>query len=127
MYRCSNRCQKDNGQYVVYTHGGKQATKLEAISWAKLAVEKGAGELLITSMDKDGTKDGFDIELYQKINQVVNVPIIASGGAGKLSDFSEVFQEADVDGALAASVFHFGELTIKDVKQFVHKKGVVVR
>lgn len=119
--------KKDNGQYVVYTHGGKQATKLEAISWAKLAVEKGAGELLITSMDKDGTKDGFDIELYQKINQVVNVPIIASGGAGKLSDFSEVFQKADVDGALAASVFHFGELTIKDVKQFVHKKGVVVR
>lgn len=119
--------KKDNGQYVVYTHGGKQATKLEAISWAKLAVEKGAGELLITSMDKDGTKDGFDVELYQKINQVVNVPIIASGGAGKLSDFSEVFQKADVDGALAASVFHFGELTIKDVKQFVHKKGVVVR
>ncbi|WP_300558273.1 imidazole glycerol phosphate synthase subunit HisF [Companilactobacillus sp.] len=111
----------------VYTHGGKQKTDLEAISWAKEVVKKGAGELLVTSMDKDGTKDGFDIDLYQKLNQAVNVPIIASGGAGKLADFSEVFQEANVDGALAASVFHYGELTISDVKDYLKSKGVVVR
>ena len=78
-------------------------------------------------MDQDGTKDGFDIKLYQSINQVVDVPIIASGGAGNVSDFSQAFLEANVDGALAASVFHFGELTIADVKQFVKSKGVVVR
>jgi len=90
-------------------------------------VKRGAGELLITSMDKDGTKDGFDIDLYQAINEVINVPIIASGGAGKVEDFTEVFKEADVDGALAASVFHFGELSINDVKQAVRKAGVVVR
>lgn len=115
------------GEYLVYIHGGKTATELNAIDWAKQAVEAGAGELLITSMDADGTKQGFDIELYQKINQVVNVPIIASGGAGKVEDFTEVFKRADVDGALAASVFHFGELTIDDVKADAKKEGVVVR
>lgn len=115
------------GEYIVYIHGGKMATELNAIDWAKQAVEAGAGELLITSMDADGTMQGFDIELYQKINQVVNVPIIASGGAGKVEDFTEVFKRADVDGALAASVFHFGELTIDDVKAAAKKEGVVVR
>ncbi|MFC6324189.1 imidazole glycerol phosphate synthase subunit HisF [Companilactobacillus baiquanensis] len=119
--------KKTNGKYLVHTHGGKKATDLDAIKWAKKVVELGAGELLITSMDKDGTKDGFDIELYQAINQVVNVPIIASGGAGKVEDFSEVFKKADVDGALAASVFHFGELSINNVKKAVKKAGVTVR
>lgn len=119
--------KKTNGKYLVHTHGGKKATDLDAIKWAKNVVELGAGELLITSMDKDGTKDGFDIELYQAINQVVNVPIIASGGAGKVEDFSEVFKKADVDGALAASVFHFGELSINNVKKAVKKAGVTVR
>ncbi|MFD1419304.1 imidazole glycerol phosphate synthase subunit HisF [Companilactobacillus keshanensis] len=119
--------KKNAGKYLVHTHGGKKATDIDAIEWAKEVVKCGAGELLITSMDKDGTKDGFDIELYQAINQVVNVPIIASGGAGKVEDFTEVFEQADVDGALAASVFHFGELSINDVKQAVRKAGVVVR
>ena len=119
--------KKDAGQYVVYVNGGRKKTNLDAISWAKRVVELGAGELLVTSMDQDGTKNGFDIKLYQNINQVVDVPIIASGGAGNVSDFSQVFLEANVDGALAASVFHFGELTIADVKQFVKSKGVVVR
>ncbi|WP_125714818.1 imidazole glycerol phosphate synthase subunit HisF [Companilactobacillus kedongensis] len=119
--------KKTAGKYLVHTHGGKNATDIDAIEWAKEVVKRGAGELLITSMDKDGTKDGFDIELYQAINEVVNVPIIASGGAGKVEDFTEVFEEADVDGALAASVFHFGELSIDDVKQAVRKAGVVVR
>lgn len=119
--------QKTAGKYLVHTHGGKKATDIDAIEWAKEVVKRGAGELLITSMNKDGTKDGFDIELYQAINKVVNVPIIASGGAGKVEDFTEVFEKADVDGALAASVFHFGELSINDVKQAVRKAGVVVR
>lgn len=119
--------QKEAGRYVVYVNGGRKKTNLDAISWAKKVVELGAGELLVTSMDQDGTKNGFDIELYQRINQVVDVPIIASGGAGDVSDFSQVFLEANVDGALAASVFHFGELTIADVKQFIKSKGVIVR
>lgn len=114
-------------KYVVYTHGGKERTNLEAISWAKEVVSKGSGELLVTSMDRDGTKDGFDIDLYQQLTQAVNVPIIASGGAGNLDDFSDVFLQSQVDGALAASVFHFGELTISDVKNHLKQKGVVVR
>ncbi|WP_195701827.1 imidazole glycerol phosphate synthase subunit HisF [Companilactobacillus futsaii] len=114
-------------KFIVYVNGGQKKTDLDAITWAKKVVELGAGELLVTSMDKDGTKDGFDIELYQALNRVIDVPIIASGGAGEVKDFSQVFLEADVDGALAASVFHFGELTIEDVKKFVKSKGVVVR
>ena len=119
--------KKIANKYVVYVNGGQKNTDLDAITWAKKVVELGAGELLVTSMDKDGTKDGFDIELYQALNQVVDVPIIASGGAGKVEDFSQAFLKADVDGALAASVFHFGELTIADVKKSVKSKGVVVR
>lgn len=114
-------------QYFVYTNGGQKKTDIEAISWAKEVVEKGAGELLVTGMDQDGTKDGFNISLYQQLGEAVKVPIIASGGAGKLSDFSDVFLEANVDGALAASVFHYGELTIDDVKSYLKQKGVVVR
>lgn len=117
----------ETDKYFVYTHGGHQKTDLEAISWAKTVVEKGAGELLVTSMDADGTKKGFNIDLYQKLDQAVDVPIIASGGAGDLADFSEVFLKAKVDGALAASVFHYGELTIKDVKKHLKQKGVTVR
>lgn len=117
----------DAQKYFVYTHGGKQKTDLEAIAWAKKVVELGSGELLVTSMDKDGTKDGFNIPLYQQLVQAVDVPIIASGGAGDLSDFSDVFLQSGVDGALAASVFHYGELTISDVKNHLASKGVVVR
>ncbi|GAJ27450.1 imidazole glycerol phosphate synthase cyclase subunit [Liquorilactobacillus sucicola DSM 21376 = JCM 15457] len=115
------------GQKMVYTHGGKQSTELDAIEWAKTAVTLGAGELLITSMDKDGTKSGFDLELYQEMAAAVDVPIIASGGAGKITDFIDVFKKAPVDGALAASVFHFGELTIPQVKGKLAAAGVNVR
>ncbi len=90
-------------------------------------VRRGAGELLVTSMDKDGTKSGYDIALYQQLTAAVNVPVIASGGCGQINDFSEVFAKTDVDGALAASVFHFGELTIPQVKQDLRTKGVIVR
>lgn len=114
-------------KYFVYTHGGQQKTDLEAVAWAKKAVELGAGELLITSMDCDGTKDGFDLKLYQTIGRVVNVPIIASGGAGKIQDFVDVFKQTPVTGALTASVFHFKELTIPQVKQVLDKEGVPVR
>ncbi|MFC6182188.1 imidazole glycerol phosphate synthase subunit HisF [Lactiplantibacillus daowaiensis] len=113
--------------YRVYTHGGKQATDLDAIAWAQQVVALGAGELLVTSMDRDGTKAGFDLKLYQALGEVVAVPIIASGGAGNLQDFVTVFEQAPVDGALAASVFHYGELTIGQVKQALAAKGVVVR
>jgi len=114
-------------QYRVYTHGGRQATDLETIAWAKQAVALGAGELLVTSMDRDGTKAGFDLDLYQALGAAVKVPIIASGGAGGLADFVDVFQQSPVDGALAASVFHYGELTISEVKQALRQKAVVVR
>ncbi|AVK60871.1 imidazole glycerol phosphate synthase subunit HisF [Lactobacillus sp. CBA3605] len=113
--------------YRVYTHGGQQKTALSAVAWAKQAVALGAGELLVTSMDCDGTKAGFDLRLYQQLGGAVAVPIIASGGAGQLADFVTVFQQASVDGALAASVFHYGELTIGQVKQVLKTKGVVVR
>ncbi|MTV81684.1 imidazole glycerol phosphate synthase subunit HisF [Secundilactobacillus folii] len=114
-------------RYVVYVNGGRQATDLDVIQWAKDGVAAGAGELLVTSMDKDGTKSGFDIPLYQALTAAVNVPIIASGGCGKVADFTTVFDQTDVDAALAASVFHFGELTIPDVKQTLKKAGVTVR
>ncbi|GAA3613070.1 imidazole glycerol phosphate synthase subunit HisF [Secundilactobacillus similis] len=115
------------GRYVVYVNGGRKATDLDVIEWAKQGVAAGAGELLVTSMDKDGTKSGFDLKLYQALTAAVNVPIIASGGCGKLEHFTEVFDETDVDAALAASVFHFGELTISDVKQTLREDGVIVR
>lgn len=113
--------------YRVYTHGGRQATNLDAIDWAKRAVALGAGELLVTSMDRDGTKAGFDERLYRLISAAVPVPVIASGGAGRVADFVSVFKNTPVDGALAASVFHYGELTIGDVKQTLRQQGVVVR
>lgn len=113
--------------YDVYVNGGRKQTDLDAIEWAKEGVRRGAGELLATSMDKDGTKSGYDIALYQQLTAAVNVPVIASGGCGQINDFSEVFAKTDVDGALAASVFHFGELTIPQVKQDLRTKGVIVR
>ncbi|KAL3947869.1 imidazole glycerol phosphate synthase subunit HisF [Lentilactobacillus hilgardii] len=113
--------------YQVYVNGGRKATNLDAVQWAKEGVKRGAGELLVTSMDKDGTKSGYDIDLYRQVTKAVSVPVIASGGCGKLTDFSDVFRESDVDGALAASVFHFGELTISDVKQQLKTDGVIVR
>ncbi|WP_304249804.1 imidazole glycerol phosphate synthase subunit HisF [Limosilactobacillus gastricus] len=116
-----------SGQKLVYTHGGQQATNLEAIAWAQEVVKRGAGELLVTSMDHDGTKQGFDVDFYRQLTAAVEVPVIASGGAGKVEDFAQVFLQSKVTGALAASVFHFGELKIKDVKDYVRSQGVVMR
>lgn len=117
----------DQKRYRVYVNGGREATDLDVIEWAKQGVSAGAGELMVTSMDKDGTKTGFDISLYQALTAAVNVPIIASGGCGRVSDFNDVFKQTDVDAALAASVFHFGEFTIPTVKQALKKDGVTVR
>lgn len=115
------------GQKMVYTHGGTKPTGLEALAWAKQVVSLGSGELLVTSMDKDGTQDGYDTAFYKELTAAVDVPVIASGGAGKIDDFADVFLNSGVTGALAASVFHFQQLTIAQVKEDLIKKGVPVR
>ena len=115
------------GRRYAYTHGGRKKTERLAIEWAKEAVSLGAGELLVTSMDKDGTKSGFDIDLYRELGDAVDVPIIASGGAGTLQHFVDVFEQTKVTGALAASIFHYGEMTMSDVKSELRKHGISVR
>ena len=113
--------------YEVFSHGGRRPTGLDAIKWAKKAVNYGAGELLITSMDRDGTKKGFDLALTKKISSNVPVPIIASGGVGKLEDFVDGFKIGGASGLLAASVFHFGKYKISEVKERLKKEGLPAR
>lgn len=115
------------GKYEIYTHGGSKETGIDAISWAKNMENRGAGELLVTSMDKDGTKSGFDNELNELITKEVNIPVIASGGVGALSHFSEGVKRGNVQALLAASVFHFSEFTIKQVKEFLDNNNIPVR
>ena len=114
-------------RWEVFTHGGRISTGKDAIDWAKEAQAKGAGEILLTSMDADGTKDGFDIALTKAIAAAVSIPVIASGGAGTLEHFYQVFTEGGADAALAASVFHYGEISIPEVKAFLKQKKVNVR
>lgn len=116
-----------DGKWVVYLSGGKVATDLELFDWAKKGVELGAGEILFTSMDHDGTKAGFAIEALEKLSRSVNVPIIASGGCGTMEHFKEVFEKTNVDAALAASVFHFGEIGIGALKAFLSDNKIEVR
>ncbi len=113
--------------FEVYTYGGRKPTGVDAIDWALRAAELGAGEFLVTSMDKDGTKDGYDIELTRTISEKVNVPIIASGGAGVPEHFVEVFTDGKADAALAASVFHYNQYPVPVIKEFLRKQGVIVR
>jgi cyclase len=113
--------------WTVYTHGGRRPTGRDAVDWAQEAVELGAGEILLTSMDRDGTKDGYDLELTRAIADAVDVPVIASGGAGTLEHFREAFVEGEASGALAASLFHFGTYTIGEVKDYLAERGVEVR
>ncbi|MDD5492924.1 MAG: imidazole glycerol phosphate synthase subunit HisF [bacterium] len=113
--------------WQVYTHGGRTPIDLDAIEWAKTAERLGAGEILLTSMDCDGTKDGYDLALTRAISEAVSIPVIASGGAGKLEHFYDAFAAGKADAALAASLFHFKELTIKQVKEYLKKKKVIVR
>ena len=116
-----------NAKWEVYIHGGRTPTGLDAVTWAEDVEAKGAGEILLTSMDCDGTKDGFDIELNRTISEAVNIPIIASGGAGKLEHFFDVFTKGKVDAALAASIFHYREISIQEVKEYLTKKGINIR
>ncbi len=114
-------------KFHVYIHGGRTDTGLDAIEWAKTLCSLGAGEILLTSMDADGTKNGFDIELTKKVSESVSIPVIASGGAGNLSHFSDVFEKAGADAALAATLFHFKELTVSQVKEHLRSKNIWVR
>ncbi|MEG1754164.1 MAG: imidazole glycerol phosphate synthase subunit HisF [Christensenella sp.] len=119
--------KNSGGRYDVYLNGGRVNTGLDAVKWAKEAVGCGAGEILLTSMDADGTKAGYNIELTRLICENVNVPVIASGGAGKLEHFAEVIREADASAVLAASLFHYKELTIREVKNYLKQNGIAVR
>lgn len=119
---------KFNGEfYEVYINGGRIPTGLNAIEWAKEVEKLGAGEILLTSMDTDGCKKGYELNLTKLVSEAVNIPVIASGGAGSMEDFYDVFNEANADAALAASLFHFKELEINKLKDFLNKKGVSVR
>lgn len=114
-------------RWEVFVAGGRRNTGFDAVAWAQEATRLGAGEVLLTSMDCDGVKEGFDINLTRAVTRAVAVPVIASGGAGKLDDFAEVIIEADADAVLAASVFHFGELSVIEVKKSLAKAGICVR
>ncbi len=114
-------------KWNVYINGGHEKTELDAVEWAKYGVQLGAGEILLTSMDADGTKNGYDIELTRRISEAVPVPVIASGGAGKLQDFYEVLQDGCADAVLAASVFHYRKYTVAEVKQYLQSHSVEVR
>ena len=113
--------------WEIFTHGGRNSTGKDAISWVERMVDNGAGEILLTSMDRDGTKNGFDLALKQKVSRAVKVPIIASGGVGNLKHLAEGVLEGEADAVLAASIFHFGEFTIGEAKAYMAAKGIEVR
>lgn len=119
--------KKDNNSWKVYINGGRTPTELDAVEWAKKAARLGAGEILLTSMDYDGTKDGFDIALTRTVVNVVNIPVIASGGAGELEHFYEVFTQTGADAGLAASIFHYQQYSIRQVKVYLKERGIPVR
>ncbi len=121
------RTGKTKSGFEVYIAGGRTPTGIDAIEWAKDVYRRGAGEILLTSMDKDGTKSGFDLELTKAVVENVGIPVIASGGCGSLAHFSEVFEETCCDAALAASLFHYGELSIGQVKRHLMEKNIPVR
>lgn len=116
-----------NNEWKVFVKGGREATELDAFEWAKKVEELGAGEILLTSMQNDGTKAGFALELTQKLSESLNIPVIASGGAGTSEHFKEVFEKTNATGALAASVFHFGEIPIPTLKEFLSNQNIEVR
>ncbi|MCC3144603.1 imidazole glycerol phosphate synthase subunit HisF [Halanaerobium sp. Z-7514] len=120
--------KRDSGDgWEIFINGGSKETGIDLIEWVKDLEELGAGEILLTSINADGTKDGYDIEMLKAVTEAVNIPVIASGGAGKIKDFIDVFEETGADAALAASIFHFGEIAIKDVKKELEKAGIPVR
>lgn len=120
--------KKVDGEYKVFAKGGRENTGMDAIEWIKQGEANGAGEIVVNSIDTDGVKGGFDLELLKKVNEAVNVPVIASGGAGCIQDFVDLFTEIpDIDAGLAASIFHFGEVSIGDLKHELAAKGINVR
>ena len=121
----AKRCE--DGHFTVYINGGRKDMGIDAIEWAKEAERLGAGELLVTSMDTDGTKNGFDIPLTKAIADSVNIPVIASGGGGNVKHFADIFKESGCDAALAASLFHFRELSVREVKEYLKESGIPVR
>ena len=116
-----------NGEWFVFLNGGRVPTDIRTVEWAKQAVSLGAGEILLTSMNNDGTKDGFALDITRAVSEAVNVPVIASGGAGTMEHFVDVFAEGKADAALAASIFHYKEIGIPELKSFLKEKGVEVR
>jgi cyclase len=114
-------------RWEVFTHGGRKGTGLDAVAWAREMAQRGAGEILLTSMDRDGTKAGFDLELTRAVSDAVPVPVIASGGVGNLQHLAEGIQQGHADAVLAASIFHYGEYTVGQAKQFMAEKGIPVR
>lgn len=121
----ARKCGED--KWEVYIHGGRTPAGIDCLEWAKRGVELGAGEILLTSMDADGTRDGFDILLTRAVADAVPVPVIASGGAGRLEHFYDVIAEGHADAVLAASVFHYGQFTVRQVKEYLRSRGVEVR
>jgi len=121
------KSREDKSGWEIYVNGGRTPTGLDCLDWVKKAVALGAGEILLTSMDADGTKDGYDIDLTRAVSESVNVPVIASGGAGELKHFLQVLVDGKADAVLAASVFHYGKYTIREVKEYLKKHGVEVR
>ena len=116
-----------NGVHIVHTHGGRKPTELNTKEWAKRVEELGAGEILLTSMDADGTKNGFDLDITSYISGNLNIPVIASGGAGNMQHFEDVFTKGKADAGLAASIFHFREIPIPDLKRYLADKGISIR
>ena len=119
--------QESEGKWGIYTHGGRKATGIDAIEWAKEVYERGAGEILLTSMDADGTKAGYDIALTRAVSDAVGIPVIASGGAGTLGHMVDVLEAGRADAVLAASIFHFGEFTVPETKKYLAENGIPVR
>jgi|TARA_B100001971_G_C18122892_1_gene500426 cyclase len=119
--------KRNNSTWIVYTHGGRKKTQFNAVEWANRAYGLGAGELLVTSIDQDGKQNGYDNELLHSISSNVKIPLIASGGAGKLNHFLSAFNEGQADAVLAASLFHFGKITIKDLKIYLQENDINVR
>ena len=119
--------KKEANSWKIFTHGGRNKTDIDVIKFAKQMEEYGAGELLVTSMDRDGTQKGYDIDLMQKISETVNIPVIASGGVGNLDHLHQGFKIGKADAVLAASIFHFGEFSIQDAKKYLDSKGIPVR
>ena len=114
-------------RWEVFTHGGRKGTGIDAIEWAKEVAKRGAGEILLTSMDRDGTKDGFDLELTAAVSKAVSVPVIASGGVGRLQDLVDGIQIGRADAVLAASIFHYGQHSVQEAKQYMAKLGIAIR